>query len=55
MRQVIKMLVAVIVLFVFCWTPTLLFNLMRAVNVVHETNEGYLKEIVTGRPTQVPV
>ena len=47
-KQVIKMLVAVIVLFIFCWTPTLTLNVLRAFNLIDEINEGILKEIATG-------
>ncbi|KAH9414104.1 hypothetical protein DERP_012583 [Dermatophagoides pteronyssinus] len=46
-KQVIKMLVAVVVLFVLCWAPTLVIGLLRAFNMIAETNEGILKEIIT--------
>ncbi|UXI16501.1 myosin [Sarcoptes scabiei] len=46
-KQVIKMLVAVVVLFVLCWAPTLIIGLLRAFNLIAETNEGILREIIT--------
>ena len=48
-KQVIKMLVAVVVLFVLCWAPMLVVNLARGFHWLAQTNEGYLKEIVTGK------
>jgi len=48
-KQVIKMLVAVVVLFVICWSPTLVINLLKGYHVLEQTNEGNLKELVTGK------
>jgi hypothetical protein len=41
--QVIKMLVAVIVIFVLCWAPLLISNVLTAFGVMHHLNYGSLK------------
>ncbi|XP_017492807.1 PREDICTED: pyroglutamylated RFamide peptide receptor-like [Rhagoletis zephyria] len=45
-KQVIKMLVAVVVLFVLCWAPLLLMNVLRAFELVDDLNHGWLKHVV---------
>ncbi|XP_013413429.1 G-protein coupled receptor 54 [Lingula anatina] len=42
-KQVIKILVAVIVLYIICWGPVLFNNLLTAVGVLRRLNYGYLK------------
>ncbi|XP_071118661.1 QRFP-like peptide receptor [Haliotis cracherodii] len=42
-KQVIKMLVAVILIFVVCWAPILISNVLTAFRVIHHLNYGYLK------------
>ncbi|XP_050403601.1 allatostatin-A receptor [Patella vulgata] len=42
-KQVIKMLVAVIIIFIVCWAPILTNNLLTSFNVLHPLNYGYLK------------
>jgi hypothetical protein len=41
------MLAAVVVLFIFCWTPILVFNLLRGFGVISRYNKGILKPINT--------
>ena len=43
--QVIKMLVAVIVLFAICWAPSLIDNVLVAFGIVGKLNYGYLKHV----------
>lgn len=43
--QVIKMLVAVIVLFTICWAPSLIDNVLVAFEFVGKLNYGYLKHM----------
>ena len=43
--QVIKMLVAIIVLFTLCWGPTLVDNVLVAFEVLDKLHYGYLKHI----------
>ncbi|ESP05640.1 hypothetical protein LOTGIDRAFT_152502 [Lottia gigantea] len=42
-KQVIKMLVSVIIIFIICWAPILTTNLLTAFNILHHLNYGYLK------------
>ncbi|XP_059149400.1 cholecystokinin receptor-like, partial [Physella acuta] len=42
-KQVIKMLVAVIVVFIVCWAPILISNALTAFGYLHPLNYGYLK------------
>ncbi|XP_005096075.2 QRFP-like peptide receptor [Aplysia californica] len=42
-KQVIKMLVAVILVFVICWAPILISNTLTAFGYLHHLNYGYLK------------
>ncbi|KAL8590362.1 hypothetical protein ACOMHN_011576 [Nucella lapillus] len=44
-KQVIKMLVAVIAIFVLCWAPILISNVLTAFQVLHHLNYGYLKPL----------
>ncbi|XP_041357591.1 QRFP-like peptide receptor [Gigantopelta aegis] len=44
-KQVIKMLVAVVVLFTICWGPIMMNNLLVAFHVLTDLNEGHLKPI----------
>ena len=48
-KQVIKMLVAVVLFFILCWTPLLTVNLLKALELVNRINDGYLKEIVASK------
>ena len=41
--QVIKMLVAIIVLFAICWGPTFIDDVLVAYGVVSKLNYGHLK------------
>ena len=47
-KQVIKMLVAVVVFFILCWTPLITVNLLKGFGVLPEVNHGLLKEVVAG-------
>ncbi|CAM1321194.1 Uncharacterised protein g7711 [Pycnogonum litorale] len=47
LKQVIKMLVAVVVLFIVCWTPILITNLLTSYQYLPELNEGYTKPMRT--------
>lgn len=42
-KQVIKMLVAVVLLFILCWTPILVTEVLTAYDILHRINYGYLK------------
>ncbi|KAH9523415.1 hypothetical protein Btru_039975 [Bulinus truncatus] len=42
-KQVIKMLVAVIVVFIVCWSPILICQALTSFKVIHHLNYGYLK------------
>jgi hypothetical protein len=47
--QVIKMLVAVVALFVLCWAPLLILNVLYAYGVVSKySNDGEIKNIQSG-------
>ncbi|XP_053212856.1 type-1 angiotensin II receptor-like isoform X2 [Panonychus citri] len=46
-KQVIKMLVAVVILFILCWSPILIINLLTAFGTLHQLNYGYLKPLRT--------
>ncbi|XP_067135390.1 QRFP-like peptide receptor [Centruroides vittatus] len=46
-KQVIKMLVAVVLLFILCWAPILITNVLTAFGIVDELNLGYLKPLRT--------
>src|SRR5260370_38655173 len=41
------MLVAVVVLFVLCWSPILIINMLTSVGILEPLNEGYLKPLRT--------
>ncbi|KFM76629.1 hypothetical protein X975_00994, partial [Stegodyphus mimosarum] len=41
------MLVAVVVLFIICWGPILITNLLTAFDVLDRLNYGYLKPMRT--------
>ena len=41
--QVIKMLIAIIIIFVLCWAPTLVDNVLVAVGHLEKLHYGYLK------------
>lgn len=45
--QVIKMLVAVVVLFIVCWAPILINNLLTSFDLLDRLNYGYLKPMRT--------
>ncbi|KAI2805532.1 hypothetical protein BLOT_004530 [Blomia tropicalis] len=45
-KQVIKMLVAVVLLFVICWSPLLIINLLKGFLIIPQINEGLLKAAV---------
>ncbi|KAI1285001.1 Cholecystokinin receptor [Halotydeus destructor] len=47
-KQVIKMLVAVVVLFIVCWSPILIINVLTAFDYLSPLNYGYLKPLRTG-------
>ena len=47
MSQVIKMLIVVIIIFVLCWTPILVVNVLMAFGVYPILNYGYLKAFKT--------
>ncbi|KAG8191713.1 hypothetical protein JTE90_008778 [Oedothorax gibbosus] len=46
-KQVIKMLVAVVVLFIICWAPILISNVLTSFDVLDRLNYGYLKPMRT--------
>ncbi|XP_074601866.1 G-protein coupled receptor 54-like [Brevipalpus obovatus] len=48
-KQVIKMLVAVVILFILCWSPILIINLLTAFGALSQYNnaESYLKPLRT--------
>jgi hypothetical protein len=41
------MLCVIIVVFVFCWTPFLTFNILQAYGVVHAQLRGFAKHLKT--------
>ncbi|KAG1666280.1 putative aldolase class 2 protein [Nymphon striatum] len=43
LKQIIKMLLAVVVLFLFSWTPLLILNLLTSYEIVPELNIGFTK------------
>ncbi|CAG2117159.1 unnamed protein product [Medioppia subpectinata] len=45
--KVIKMLVAVVVLFIICWSPLLIINVLTAFGIIEPLNYGYLKPLRT--------
>lgn len=47
MSQVIKMLIVVVIIFVLCWTPILVINVLTAFEVIEKLNYGYMKAIKT--------
>lgn len=47
MSQVIKMLIVVVIIFVLCWTPILIINVLMAFEVVPMLNYGNLKSVKT--------
>uniref|UniRef100_T1L4T8 G-protein coupled receptors family 1 profile domain-containing protein n=1 Tax=Tetranychus urticae TaxID=32264 RepID=T1L4T8_TETUR len=44
---VIKMLVAVVILFILCWSPILIINVLTAFGKLHQLNYGFLKPLRT--------
>lgn len=46
------MLVAVIAVFVLCWTPTSIINILKAFDQIDEMNEGILRQCVTSTYSQ---
>ncbi|KAG1648503.1 Cholecystokinin receptor [Nymphon striatum] len=44
-KTVIKMLVAVVVLFLVCWTPILMTNILTAYQFLPELNVGFTKPL----------
>ncbi|XP_068084404.1 pyroglutamylated RF-amide peptide receptor-like [Anabrus simplex] len=46
-KQVIKMLVAVVVLFVICWAPLLIYNVLKAYGVIPSNAPGPVKHVGT--------
>lgn len=47
-KQVIKMLVAVVLLFLLCWAPMMLINVLRAFEFLDDLNHGLLKQVAPG-------
>lgn len=47
MSQVIKMLIVVILIFVLCWTPILVMNVLKAFSVLPSLNYGHIKAVRT--------
>lgn len=47
MSQVIRMLIVVVIIFVLCWTPILVINVLTAFKVIPTLNYGHLKAIKT--------
>lgn len=47
MSQVIKMLIVVVLVFVICWTPILIFNVLKAFAIIPLLNYGPMKPIKT--------
>lgn len=47
MSQVIKMLIVVVIVFVICWTPILVINVLTAFGVLERLNYGYMKGVKT--------
>lgn len=47
MSQVIKMLITVVIIFVLCWTPILVVNVLTAFSILPSLNYGHLKTIKT--------
>lgn len=47
MLQVIKMLVLIVVVFIVCWAPILILDLLTAFHVLQEHATGTLKHIKT--------
>lgn len=45
MSQVIKMLIVVVVIFVLCWAPILILNVLKAFDIVPRLNYGYMKAV----------
>ncbi|KAG8321552.1 hypothetical protein J6590_044383 [Homalodisca vitripennis] len=46
-RQVIKMLVLIVVVFVVCWAPILILDVLTAFQVLEEYSTGFLKHVRT--------
>ncbi|XP_015922792.1 QRFP-like peptide receptor [Parasteatoda tepidariorum] len=46
-KQVIKMLVAVVILFIICWGPILITNVLTSFDILDRLNYGYLKPMRT--------
>lgn len=46
-KQVIKMLVAVVVLFIICWAPILVIHVLTSFGILEPLNYGYLKPLRT--------
>lgn len=47
MTQVIKMLIVVVIIFVLCWTPILVINVLKAFQLIPLLNYGHMKAIIT--------
>lgn len=47
MLQVIKMLIVVVIVFVLCWSPILLNNVLTAFKIIPSLNYGFLKPMRT--------
>lgn len=47
MSQVIKMLITVVIIFVLCWTPILMLNVLQAFDIIPTLNYGHMKAIKT--------
>jgi len=47
MSQVIRMLIVVVIIFVLCWTPILVINVLTAFGIMPTLNYGHLKAIKT--------
>lgn len=45
--QVIKMLIVVVVIFVLCWTPILVINVLMAFAIIPSLNYGHMKAVKT--------
>ena len=45
--QVIKMLVAVVLFFIICWSPILIINILTSIGVISPLSYGYLKPLRT--------
>ncbi|XP_073997680.1 QRFP-like peptide receptor isoform X2 [Rhodnius prolixus] len=46
-KQVIKMLVAVVIVFILCWAPVLVDNVLTSYDILPHIREGTLKQLAT--------